>query len=182
LLANGAEKDVRDANGNTPLHIAVLYRRAENLDEVLKVNPNVDEINAEGYAPLHLAVMWSNNEKAIELLFLEGADVNILDPMGKNALLVSIGSHQIGYIKLLVSTGIDINSQNNYGNTALHYPIFNVLKNKMYLPYSKEIVKNLVEEGADPNVKNKDGKTPMDLAVESEENELINLMKSSIRK
>jgi ankyrin repeat protein len=179
LLASGVNKNTRDADGNTPLHIAVLYRHSENLDEILKVNPDINAINTEGYTPLHLAVRRPDNEKAIGHLFQQGADVNIPDPTGRNALLVSVGSNQKEYIRLLVSKGLDINSRDEDGNTALHYPLSNVLRDKMYLPYSTEIVKILVEEGADPHIENKEGKSPMDLAEESGENELISLLKSS---
>jgi ankyrin repeat protein len=178
LLAAGAKINIRDADGNIPLHIAVLFRHPENLDEILKANPDIDAINTEGCTPFHLAVRRPDNEKAIDLLIQHGADLSITDPAGRNALLVSVSSHQKEYIELLVSKGIDINSRDNDGNTALHYPLINVLKNKLYLPYSKEIVKILMEEGADPQIRNKQGKSPMDLAVESGENELINLLKS----
>ncbi len=177
LLAGGAKLDVSDPDGNSPLFIAVIYRHPENIKEILKTNPEIDAINTEGYTPLHLAVQRPGNEKAIELLLQHGADMNILDPTGRNALLVSVGSHQIGYIELLVSNGIDINSQDNDGNTALHYPLINVLENKLYLPYGKKFVKILVEEGADPYIRNKEGKSPLDLAIESGENELINLLR-----
>jgi ankyrin repeat protein len=179
LLACGAKIDIRDADGNTPLHIAVLYRQPENLEEILKANPDIDAINTEGYTPLHLAVRRPDNEKAIGLLLQQGADVNITDPKGRNALLVSVGSIQTGYIALLVSNGIDINSQDNDGNTALHYPLSNVLRDIRYIRYSKEIIKTLLNEGADPHIRNKEAKSPMDLAVESGEEELINLLKSS---
>jgi len=179
LLAGGAKTNIRDADGNTPLHIAVLYRHPENLEEILKANLDIDAINTEGYTPLHLAVRRPDNEKAIGHLLQQGADLSITDPTGRNALLVSVGSNQKEYIKLLVSNGIDINSQDNDGNTALHYPLSNVLRDKRYLPYSKEIVKILLEEGADPHIRNKEAKSPMDLAVESGEDELINLLKSS---
>jgi ankyrin repeat protein len=179
LLASGAKIDIRDADGNTPLHIAVLYRQPENLEEILKTNPDIDAVNTEGYTPLHLAVRRADNEKAIGLLLQQGTDVNITDPKGRNALLVSVGSNQIGYIALLVSKGIDINSQDNDGNTALHYPLSMVFRDIRYIRYSKEIIKNLLKEGADPHIRNKEAKSPMDLAVELGEDELISLLKSS---
>ena len=49
----------------------------------------------------------------------------------------------------------------------------------MFLPYCKRIVKVLMEEGADPTIRNKGGKSPVDLAVETGDRELINLLKSS---
>ena len=177
LLAAGAKINIGDADGNTPLHTAVLYRNPKNIDEILKGNPDIDAINGEGFTPLHLAVRRPENEQAIELLLQHGADMKITDPSGRNVLLVSVGSYQRGYIGTLVSRGIDINSQDNDGNTALHYPLMNVLKNRMYLTNSKGIIKILMEEGADPYIRNKKGKSPMDLAVESGEDELINLLK-----
>jgi ankyrin repeat protein/SAM-dependent methyltransferase len=176
LLAGGAKTNIRNAEGNTPLHIAVLYRHPENLEELLRGSPEIDESNREGYTPLHLAVQRPGNKRAIELLLQQGADMNILDPAGRNALLVSLGSHQKEYIELLVSNGIDINSQDIDGNAALHYPLINVLKNKLYLPHGKEIVRILMGEGADSYIRNKEGKSPLDLAMESGENELINLL------
>ena len=177
LLEGGAKINIRDADGNTPLHIAVLYRNPENLDEILKENLDIDALNTEGYTPLHLSVRRPDNEKAIELLLQQGADINITDPSGRNALHISVTSYQRGYIGFLTSKGIDINSQDNDGNTALHYPLMNVLKNKLYLLNSKETVKILMEEGADPHIRNNKGKSPMDLAVEAGENDLINLLK-----
>lgn len=176
LLAGGASIDMTDAEGNMPLHTAVLYRRSENIEELLKGKTDIDAVNKAGYTPLHLAVQRPDNEKAVELLIQQGAGLNILDPAGRNALLVSVGSYQNGYIELLASKGIDINSRDNEGNTALHYPIKNVLSNKLYLPYSKPAVKILMAKGADPHIRNKEGKSPMDLAAESGEIELIDLL------
>ena len=179
LLAGEAKINIRNPEGNTPLHITAIYRTHDNLDEILKADPEIDTVNSEGYTPLQLAVRRSYNEKVVELLLRHDADLNIPDPTGKNVLLASVGSNQKDYIRMLVSKGIDINSQDDDGNTSLHYPLSNVIRDKRYLPYSKEIVKVLIEEGADPHIKNKDGKSPTDLAMESGEDELIDLLKSS---
>lgn len=179
LLANEAKTNIGDADGNTPLHIAALYRHYENLEEILKVqgNPDIDKLNNEGYSPFLLAVQRPDSESAVKLLLEKGTNVNITDPMGRNAFLVAANSSRKEYIKLLVSKGIDVNSQDNDGNTALHYILNRVLQNKLYIPMCKEITVPLLAEGADPFIKNIEGKSAMDLAEESGENELIDLLK-----
>jgi len=176
MAAREADINIRDADGYAPLHIAALYRNHDNLAAILKANPDIDAISAEGDTPLLVAVRRPDNERAVELLLQHGADLNRPDPTGKNALLASVGSNQKDYIGMLVSKGIDINSQDEDGNTALHYPLNNVLRDIMYLPFSKGIVEVLMKEGADPYIKNKVGKSPMDLARESGVNELIDLL------
>lgn len=177
LLAGGANINIVDNDGNTPLHITALYENHENLDEILKGNPDIDAVNNNGYTPLLLAVQQLENEKVVEHLLLHGADVNITDRTKKNALLVSVYSNRKEYIGIFLSKGMDINSQDEDGNTSLHYPLRNVLRNKMFLSFSKEIVNLLIDAGADPYIKNKEGKSPMDLATESGEKELIDLLK-----
>jgi ankyrin repeat protein len=179
LLAHGAETDTVDAEGNTPLHIAALYRNSENLEAILEVNPETESINTEGNTPLLIAVSKPDNEKAVESLLRSGADINTTNPAGRNALLVCVDSSQKEYIGLLVSKGIDINSQDGDGNTSLHYLFSKVLANKLYIPMCKEIARPLLEKGADPSIRNKAGKAPLDLAVESGERELTDLLKSA---
>jgi len=143
------------------------------------VNPETESINTEGNTPLLIAVSKPDNEKAVESLLRAGADINTTDPAGRNALLVCVDSSQKDYIGFLVSEGIDINSQDDDGNTGLHYLFSKVLANKLYIPMCKEITRPLLEKEADPSIRNKAGKAPLDLAVESGESELIDLLKSA---
>ena len=179
LLANGADVKIKDADGNTALHTAVLFRRPVNLAAILKTNPEVDVTNNAQNTPLHLAVQRPENQESVEHLLQYGADVNFKDPSGRNALLITVASVQTGYIEILASKGVDINSQDNEGNTALHYVLNRVLENKSFMPMIKLIAAPLLKEGADPHIKNRNGKSPVDLAEESGEKELIDLLKSS---
>lgn len=176
LLAGGADINLKDADGSTPLHIAALYQNHENLAAILEEAPEIDAVNSAGDTPLLTAVRRPENGQAVELFLQHGADTDALDRTGKNALLTASASNQKDYIKVLVSAGIDINSQDGEGNTALHYPLNNVLRNRAYLPLSTELVTVLLEEGADPRIKNKDGRSPLDLAREIGEDELIDLL------
>ena len=55
-------------------------------------------------------------------------------------------------VKDLIGKGIDVNIQDQRGNTALHYLCF---KNNY------EMMETLLKAGADPNIRNKDNKTPL---------------------
>ncbi len=59
--------------------------------------------------------------------------------------------------------GVRINAQDNQGNTALMYIAGRPI------PYFAETLKNLLKAGADPNLKNKEGKTALQYAQKREE-------------
>ena len=66
--------------------------------------------------------------------------------------------------KLLVEKGADINSPSNNQWTLLHNAVS--LRNK-------EAVELLLAKGANINARNKDGKTPLQIAIDSNQNEIV---------
>ena len=73
----------------------------------------------------------------------------------------------INKVKELLALGIDINIQDEEGNTAL-----------MYASYKEhiEIVKELIKSGANVNIKDRKGKTALDYAREEEYDDIIKLL------
>ncbi len=65
---------------------------------------------------------------------------------------------RIQMIHLLVAAGADVNAQNNYGRTPLHQAA--------QCRHAKQFISTLLQYGADPNIKDKDGSTPQELGYE----------------
>ncbi len=177
LLIQKADINLKDSDGNTPLHISSSYGMTEKTDLLLKFNPDADSRNLAGNTPLHLAVAKGDNEKIIVALLDKGVDIAAADSTGKNALLKATSSKK-GNSEILLKRGADIRSQDRDGNTVLHYPLQIVLMSRPYLPIIMDKLKMHMQYGADPEIKNKQGKSAMDLANEIGDKELIELFKS----
>jgi len=83
LLAAGCDRNAKNGDGQTPLHVAV----SSNEKSLWLLNHKVD-VNAKdknGQTPLHLVVA-SGNTNAIQLLLDFKADVNATDSKGKTPL------------------------------------------------------------------------------------------------
>ncbi|XP_013771872.1 nuclear factor NF-kappa-B p105 subunit-like [Limulus polyphemus] len=156
LLLNGADLNVADNEGNTPVHVAVkkgddtaltLLLERNNCSQHISPVVNLNKLNYEGFAPLHLAVLY-NRERCIDRLCESGANVNIADGTSGNTALHLAVEHQPHLVRgLLKKNDVDIDAQNFSGNTALHLACTRGLRN---------IVIALMEADANPLIQNFD--------------------------
>jgi ankyrin repeat protein len=93
----------------------------------------------------------------INVLLHYGADVNIEDKDGRTPLNYLINYNYFDMIDILVSFNVDINKPNRYGQTPLH---------TVSVEGRVEIVKDLLERGADYTLRDNKDRTPKDLAIE----------------
>eukprot|EP01088_Endostelium_zonatum_P017564 TRINITY_DN5237_c0_g1_i4.p1 TRINITY_DN5237_c0_g1~~TRINITY_DN5237_c0_g1_i4.p1 ORF type:complete len:147 (-),score=58.59 TRINITY_DN5237_c0_g1_i4:160-555(-) len=100
-----------------------------------------------------------------ELLKKEGKKVNDVDQGGNTALHLAAGSGRLDCVNMLLkSTSINVNIQNKQGNTALHQASWR---------NHPDVIKALIDKQAKTELKNKDGKLPVDLARSSEAKDLF---------
>ncbi len=160
LMDYGANVNAKDANNYTPLHYAARYPcDPKSVHLLVKNGADVNAANRNKRTPLHfLCVETRNNE--VELLLQKGANVNAKDCKGRTPLnnLIDYGDrwpHIASTIKVLVENGAE--AKEEYGKTALHQ----VYSRNIGFEVWPAITDVLIENGADVNSKDDDGKTPL---------------------
>ncbi len=131
------------------------------LDEMQKllstgIDPNTQD--GRGWCPL----MWATAEghqEIVELLLDYGADPNIINYLGRSAIMYAsyYGFYEIALA--LLERGAIPNSSREF----TEHPPLSAAADKGHL----EIIKLLVEHGANVNYKGKDNKTALDISMEA---------------
>ena len=94
LLKHNANPNIKDSDGETPLHLAVRYSQGKvrllKIDLLLKAGADVNAINdahKDGLTPLHYAAIEISRHDCIDLLLdASSINVNATDTFGKTAL------------------------------------------------------------------------------------------------
>ena len=162
---------LRFADGQTPLHLATISGDAEHphtgiVDYLLTSSTSArpqDLLQAQdisGNTPLHEAVRYGRIA-IVKLLLSNGAQVDATDSLGKTPLLLIIPQEaQFDIYNTLLQYRADIKHKDMYGDTVLHIATM--------AHASKEVIKLLVDAGAPISERNKQGVTPLALAIDQE--------------
>lgn len=155
--------------------IGILLRHGANPDAQLK-SPALQRAHtpgestlAEGSTPLMRAAK-NGDAPAMRLLLEHGADGAIVQKNHTTALMLAAGlgrgqgvfakdyatdREMLEAVKLLVARNVDVNAVNDNGQTAMHFAV----------RVSDDIVRYLAANGAKLEVKDKQGRTPLDAAL-----------------
>ncbi len=137
----GADVNVRNKNGFTPLWKASKKGHTEIVKLLLKAEADVNARNKYG-TPL-LVATYKGHTEIVKLLLTAGADVNAADKWGDTPLYTATYKGHTEIVKLLLTAGADVNAADQWGDTPLLFA-----SQKGYT----EIVKLLLTAGADANV------------------------------
>ena len=124
------------------------------------------DINAQshmGWPPLVYACRGDNGEhpEEIERLLALGADIDIQNYKGKTGLHCAAKAGFLKVINLLIEKGATVDAIDNDGETPLFEAIRSTIKNG---EKQRAALEALLIKGADPNIKNRKGLTPLQVA------------------
>ncbi|MDE0527533.1 MAG: ankyrin repeat domain-containing protein [Truepera sp.] len=152
-LATGADVHVRDVDGYTPLHWAVIRVEAPAVIRVLiEAGAELEaRTKGNGETPLHKAVKWGEPD-IIRVLLKAGANLEAQSSLGNTPLHLAAREHgNPAVIKILVGAGALLEARNLDGYTPLHYAARS---------NTPAVIKALLDLDADVTAQNSDGKTP----------------------
>jgi len=148
-----------------------VYEAAESgdIDELrllLKSNPSlVKSTDQYGFTALHGAA-GEEDTQVVDLLLTNGADINAKNNDGVSPIHVAVYPRMAAY---LITKGADINLPSSNGDTPLH--TFAAEAEGL------DVMEVLLKAGANPNIKNKQGELPIDIATSREEGDKVSLLK-----
>ena len=158
-----------------------IFKAAElgDIDSVKQyLDGGVDAKNIEilGSA-LHYAI-HANHEKVAEFLIARGADVNARNGWGRTPLFFINGSVEL--LEFLLENGADIDARDLTGSTVLHYASLYQMPGFGGGPTRpSRLAVELLRVGANVNVRNDNGETPLDWANNLRKNKNARLFLSN---
>ena len=172
LLQRGFDPNTRDAKGQPGLLLAVREPAPNALRVLLNAkNIQVEARNSQDESPLMMAAIRGQLDIARQLIDKD-ADVN---KPGWAPLHYAVSSSQgdaLGVAKLLLDNSAYVDAASPNGTTPL-------MMAAMY--GTPEAVKLLLEESADPTLKNQLGLTAIDFARRANRNDVAELIATAIR-
>jgi hypothetical protein len=100
-------------------------------------------------------------------------DINALDKYNQNLLQVAIQNKKWDVARDLIRRGIDVNNQDDKGRTALHYMCAR--------PNDVELVEEILKAGGDPNIRDKENRSPLYELTAMQRNDLKEVKYQAMR-
>jgi hypothetical protein len=169
---------------------AIEFDRAEQVQQLLERGFDPNSPNPKGQPALMAAMQQSSNKVVDLLVNWPSTNLSIKNPQGETPLMLAALNNKLPLAKLLILRGADVNQA---GWTPLHYAATKghiemmrlMIDNSAYLDAESPngttplmmaahygtpmAVKLLLEEGADPRLKNKLGLSAWDFSFNSKQ-------------
>ena len=166
FLSNGGNIDIHGADGSTLLHAAIWERRDDLVEYLVKNGARVDLKNAFGEDAQFFSALYGS-VRSLKIVLQKRATKNKYGRAGSSILHATTLSGEIEKIRYVISMQDNINVKNNFGMTPLAVAV-----RKNYVPP----IELLLKCGANPTLRDRKGKTPIDYATSLRNKNLIQVL------
>ena len=160
LIASGSATDARDGRGRTSLHVATHARRREAVRVLAQAGADLGALDADRYDAVTIAAV-ADDEATLALLLDLGASARLVTSRyDGTALIAAAHLGHDGVVRQLIAAGAPLDHVNNLHWTAVIESI--VLGDGG--ARHQATLKALLDAGADTQLADRSGATPLQLA------------------
>jgi len=174
LIAAGVPLDPVDAAGRTPLLIAVERNHGGAAALLIAAGANINSQAANADTPWLLAGALGQAD-LLRLMIPKGPDFSIRNRFGGNALIPACERGHVEAVRVLLTSAIDVNHVNNLGWTCLLEIVILGDGGSRHV----EVARLVLAAGANPNLADKDGVSPLAHAGRKGQGEVARLIEAA---
>jgi len=175
LTAAGADIRARDGHGRTPLHVAAYTRQSEAMRALVKAGADPNALENDRYDIITIAAVADDVPTLTVALEIGGNAKNVTSRYDGTALIAAAHLGHDGVVRTLIRAGAPLDHVNNLGWTALIESI--VLGNGGARHVAT--LQALVDAGANVNLPDRGGMTPLHLAEGNGYREMVMILEQA---
>ena len=173
--AAGADIGARDGNARTPLHVAAFASQRDAMRALVKAGADPNALEGDRYDIVTIAAVANDLPTLKAALELGCSAKNITSRYDGTALIAAAHLGHVEVVRELIRAGAPLDHVNNLGWTALIESI--VLGDGG--PRHTATLEALVAAGANVNIADRGGATPLELATSRGYREMVGLLEKA---
>jgi hypothetical protein len=175
LVKDGADTSVRDSNRRTPLHVAAFKKQDAAAVKLMALGADPNALDGQRYDIVTIASVADDVPMLKTALKGGGKATNITSPYDGTALIAAAHLGHDEVVRTLIAAGAPLDHVNNLGWTALIESIVLGDGGKRHVA----CLEALVKAGANVNIADRSGATPLALAKRRGYSEMVAILEKA---
>ncbi len=175
LVKAGSAVDARDGNRRTPLHVAIFMHQGEAARALLGHGADPNALDAQRYDIITIAAVADDVDMLKLAIAGGGKATNITSPYDGTALIAAAHLGHDEVVRILIAARAPLDHVNNLGWTAVIESIVLGDGGKRHVA----TLEALVKAGADVNLADRAGATPLALAKTRGYAEMVRILQAA---
>ena len=174
-MKSGAPIDARDGRARTPLHVAAFMQKPEAARALMRLGADANALEAQKYDIVTIAAV-ADDVPMLKVALEGGCKAgNITSPYYGTALIAAAHLGHDEVVRTLIAAKAPLDHVNNLGWTAVIESIVLGDGGKRHVA----TLKALVDAGANVNLADRSGETPLTLAKRRGFNEMVAILEKA---
>jgi len=175
LARSGARVDERDGRGRTPLHVAAYFRQREAMRALVRAGADPNALDRDRYDIVTIVAVADDVATLATALDIGCSAANVTSPYDGTALIAAAHLGHDEVVRVLIRAKAPLDHVNNLGWTAVIESIVLGDGGKRHVA----TLKALVDAGANVNLADRSGETPLTLAKRRGFNEMVAILEKA---